>query len=158
SRRAGCGLRSMFMGRLPQEGMRQYAISARARATGVRSHANNAGRRVVDSTLLEQYKALIGDVGHIGTRYATTNRFYLSIVSAFVAVLALTESGKAVEDVNLLLVLIVSIFAMIICYIWTKTVNFYRALFGAKLQVLGEMEKSLAFPAYARELELMKEK
>jgi hypothetical protein len=112
----------------------------------------------VDSTLLEQYKAVIGDVGNIGTRYTTANRFYLSVVSAFVAVLALTESGKALEDVNLLLVLIVSIFAMIICYIWTKTVNFYRALFGAKLQVLGEMEKGLAFPAYARELEIMKEK
>jgi len=112
----------------------------------------------VDSTLIEQYKAVIGDVGNIGTRYTTANRFYLSILSAFVAVLALTESGKALEDVNLLLVLIVSIFAMVVCYIWTKTVNFYRALFGAKLQVLGEMEKGLAFPAYAREYEIMKEK
>jgi hypothetical protein len=91
-------------------------------------------------------------------RYTTANRFYLSVISAFVAVLALTESGKALEDVNLLLVLIVSIFAMVICYIWTKTVSFYRALFGAKLQVLGEMEKGLAFPAYARELEIMQQK
>jgi hypothetical protein len=112
----------------------------------------------VDSTLIEQYKAVIGDVGNIGTRYTTANRFYLSIISAFVALLALTESGKAFEDVNLLLVLIVSIFAMVICYIWTKTVSFYRALFGAKLQVLGEMEKGLAFPVYAREYEIMKER
>jgi hypothetical protein len=112
----------------------------------------------MDSTLLEQYKAVIGDVGNIGTRYTTANRFYLSIVSAFVGVLALTESGKALEDVNLLLVLVVSIFAMVICYIWTKTVHFYRALFGAKLQVLGEMEKGLAFPAYAREYEIMRDK
>ncbi len=110
----------------------------------------------MDSTLLEQYKAVIGDIGNIGTRYTTANRFYLSVVSAFVGVLALTESGKPPEELNLALVLVVSVFAMVICYIWTKTVGFYRALFGAKLQILGEMEKGLSFPAYTREFEIMK--
>jgi hypothetical protein len=110
----------------------------------------------VDTTLLEQYKAVIGDIGNIGIRYTTANRFYLSVMSAFVGVLALSESGKPPEEVNLPLVLVVSVFAMVICYIWTKTVLFYRALFGAKLQILGEMEKGLAFPAYAREFEIMK--
>lgn len=113
---------------------------------------------MIDSTLLEQYKALIGDVGNIGARYATTNGFYLSIVSALVGVVAFTESGKLFEQVDLALILIVSVFAIVICHIWIKTLEFYRGLFGVKLQLLGEMEKELAFPAYSREFQLMKER
>jgi len=111
-----------------------------------------------ESTLLEQYKALIGDVGNIGTRYATANRFYLSIVSAVVGVVVFTESGKLLEQVDLVLIAIVSAFAIVICHIWTKTLQFYEALFGVKLQLLGEMEKELAFPAYSREFQLMRER
>jgi len=110
------------------------------------------------STLLEQYKSLIGDVGNIGTRYATANRFYLSVVSAAVGVVAFIESGKLFEQVDLVLIVTVSVFAIVICHIWTKTLQFYKALFGVKLQLLGEMEKELAFPAYLREFQLMKER
>ncbi len=113
---------------------------------------------MADSTLLEQYKALIGDVGNIGTRYATANGFYLSIVSALLGVLAFTESGKPFAQVDLVLVLMVSAFAIVICTIWAKTLEFYRGLFGVKLQILGEMEKGLAFPAYAKEYQMMQER
>src|SRR5256886_12907184 len=95
---------------------------------------------MADSTLLEQYKALIGDVGNIGTRYATANGFYLSIVSALLGVVAFTESGKPLAQVDLVLVLTVAVFAIVICHVWMKTLAFYRGLFGVKLQLLGEME------------------
>lgn len=111
-----------------------------------------------ESTLTEQYKALIGDVGNIGMRYATANRFYLSIVSAGVGLVAFIESGKDFEQVDLVLVLIVSAFAVVVCHVWAKTLQFYQGLFGVKLQLLGEMEKDLAFPAFAREFQLMKER
>ena len=113
---------------------------------------------MADSTLLEQYKALIGDVGNIGTRYATANGFYLSIVSALLGVVAFTESGKPLTQVDLVLVLTVAAFAIVVCHVWVKTLAFYRGLFGVKLQLLGEMEKELAFPAFSREHELMKER
>src|SRR5256885_11228555 len=113
---------------------------------------------MADSTLLEQYKALIGDVGNIGTRYATANGFYLSIVSALLGVVAFTESGKPLAQVDLVLVLTVAAFAIVVCHVWMKTLAFYRGLFGVKLQLLGEMEKELAFPAFSREHELMKER
>jgi hypothetical protein len=111
-----------------------------------------------DSILIEQYKALVGDVGNIGTRYATANRFYLSIVSALIGVVAFTESGKLFEQVDLVLILVVAAFAIVICRLWIKTLQFYQGLFGVKLQLLGEMETNLAFPAYAREFQLMKDR
>jgi len=52
----------------------------------------------------------------------------------------------------------VSAFAIVIRTIWAKTLEFYRGLFGVKLQILGEMEKGLAFPAYAKEYQLMQER
>src|SRR5436190_19870742 len=75
---------------------------------------------MADSTLLEQYKALIGDVGNIGTRYATANGFYLSIVSALLGVVAFTESGKPLAQVDLVLVLTVAAFAVVVCHVWMK--------------------------------------
>jgi hypothetical protein len=44
--------------------------------------------------VLEQYKSLVDDVGNIGTRYATANGFYLSVVTALLGVLAYTGTGK----------------------------------------------------------------
>src|SRR6266853_429419 len=88
---------------------------------------------MADSTLLEQYKALIG-------------------------VVAFPESGKPLAQVDLVLVLTVAAFAIVVCHVWMKTLAFYRGLFGVKLQLLGEMEKELAFPAFSREHELMKER
>jgi len=113
---------------------------------------------MADSMLLEQYKALIGDVGNIGTRYATANGFYLSIVSALLGVVAFTESGKPLAQVDLVLVVAVATFAIVVCQVWMKTLAFYRGLFGVKLQLLGEIEKGLPFPAFSREYELMKER
>jgi hypothetical protein len=113
---------------------------------------------MADSTLLEQYKALIADAGNLGTRYATANGFYLSIVSALLGVLAFTESGKPLVQVDLILVLSVAIFAIVICTIWMRMLGFYRGLLGVKLQLLGEMEKELAFPAYSRAHQLMEKR
>ncbi len=44
---------------------------------------------------LDQYKAYLDDLGNIGTRYTTANGFYVSIVSALLAILALAQKGEA---------------------------------------------------------------
>src|SRR5258708_9596446 len=104
---------------------------------------------MADSALLEQYKALIGDVGNIGTRYATANGFYLSIVSALLGVVAFTESGKPLAQVDLVLVLTVAAFAVVVWHVWVKTLAFYRGLFALKLQLLGESGAACALPAFS---------
>ena len=43
---------------------------------------------------IEQYKAYIQDLGNIGTRYTTSNAFYLSVITALLGILSLTEAGS----------------------------------------------------------------
>ena len=58
--------------------------------------------------LLEQYKAYLTDLGNVGTRYATANGFYVSIVSALLAILALAKKGEALARIDVLLYIVVS--------------------------------------------------
>lgn len=104
--------------------------------------------------LLEQYKAYLTDLGNIGTRYTTANGFYVSIISALLAILALTKKGEALERVDILLYIAVPIFACLLCLIWREGMIFYSALFKTKFDVLREMERQLPFKTFAREEEL----
>jgi hypothetical protein len=101
--------------------------------------------------VLEQYKSLVGDVGNVGTRYATANGFYLSVVSALLGVLAYTGTGKPFDEINYPMIALVAVFAVAICWIWRKTIEFYGKLFGGKFAVLKELEKELPFAVYQRE-------
>lgn len=100
---------------------------------------------------LEQYKSLVSDVGNIGTRYATANGFYLSVLTALLGVLAYVGTGASIDKTSYPVIALVALFAVVICWIWRKTIAFYGILFRAKFTVLKELEKQLAVPVYARE-------
>ena len=112
--------------------------------------ANGAGG--VDSTqLLEQYKSLVGDVASIGTRYATANGFYLSVLTALLGVLAYVGAGKPIDTTSYPVIMLVAAFAVVICFIWHSTIVYYGKLFGAKFAVLKHIESNLSVQVYARE-------
>jgi len=104
--------------------------------------------------LLEQYKAYLTDVANIGTRYTTANAFYISIISALLAILALVKKGEALERVDILLYITVPIFAILLCFVWHDTIDFYGATFKMKFDVLQEMEQELPFRIFQREEQL----
>jgi len=92
---------------------------------------------------LEQYKSLVDDVGNVGTRYATANGFYLSVLTALIGVLAYVGTGKDATKQTYFVVLLVAVFAVIICWIWRETVRFYGRLFGAKFDLLKKLGAKL---------------
>lgn len=104
--------------------------------------------------LLDQYKAYLADLGNIGTRYTTANGFYVSIVSALLAILALAKKGEALGKADFLLYIAVPIFACLVCLIWWKSMKSYSGLFKRKFNVLREMESGLPFRPFVREEEL----
>jgi hypothetical protein len=107
---------------------------------------------------LDQYKAYLDDLGNIGTRYTTANGFYVSIVSALLAILALAEKGEAFASFDVLLYIVVPIFACLLCLVWWESMKSYSGLFKRKFDVLREMEKQqLPFAPFLREEELRKE-
>ncbi len=104
------------------------------------------------SVLLEQYKSYVADVGNIGTRYATANGFYLSVIAALLAILTFAKDGNGLNNTNNFLLIAIPVFAILLCYIWRRTIQYYGQLFSAKFTVLREMEAGLVFKTYANEL------
>ena len=111
-----------------------------------------------DTTLLEQYKSYVGDLGNIGSRYTTTNGFYLSIVSALIAFIGFTRKEESLETLRGWIYIAVPIFAILLCLVWHLTMKFYSGLFKVKFDVLREMEQRLPFPTYETEDRLLRER
>jgi hypothetical protein len=105
---------------------------------------------------LDQYKAYLSDLGSVGSRYATANGFYLSVVSALLGILALVEANKALASVQYPVILIVSIFEIAICLNWARAILYYRHLFGAKFSVLRAIEIHLPIQCFAQEYAIIK--
>jgi hypothetical protein len=106
----------------------------------------------------DQYKTYLTDLGNIGTRYTTSNGFYLSVVTALLGILTYTATGGALMSSQPCLAVVVPAFAILVCWIWWRTVAFYRNLFAAKFKILREIEEAgHLFPAYTREDKLIKE-
>lgn len=102
-------------------------------------------------TILEQYKALIGDVGNVGTRYATANGFYLAVITGLIGLLAFAGADKSPTALSAFAVALVSLFGWIICWIWRETIRFYGKLFSSKFFVLRLLEASLPVKVYELE-------
>jgi hypothetical protein len=105
--------------------------------------------------VLEQYKSLVADVGAIGTRYATANGFYVTVLTLLTGVMAYTGGSKPLDEVSYPVLFIVAVFAAAICWIWRKTIVFYGHLFAGKFEVLKVLEKELPVQVYALEHKLV---
>ena len=107
---------------------------------------------------LAQYQAYLGDLGNIGTRYATSNGFYLSVVTALLGILAYTTQGGAFLTSQAYLAIAVPAFAIVVSAIWWQTIAYYDNLFAAKFKVLCEIEKEgQFFPMYQHEYKFIKD-
>jgi hypothetical protein len=105
---------------------------------------------------LEQYKAYLGDLGNIGTRYATVSGFYVSVIAALVSILALAESGKILNPLPTSTLVVVCLFAVALCIVWAVTIRFYGVLFGAKFAVLKALETNLAYRCFDEEYKVLR--
>ena len=101
---------------------------------------------------LDQYKAYMQDLGNIGTRYTTSNTFFFTVISALIGIITLFKSSDATH-MQLFLQGAVSIFAILLCFTWRRTMQFYHKQFRIKFTVLRELEVvAHIYPIYAREL------
>jgi hypothetical protein len=103
-------------------------------------------------TKLDQYKSYLLDMGGVGTRYSTANGFYLSVLTALVGILALTEGSKPLGQMRPGVVVGIPLVAISICWIWYRTISFYSKLFAIKLAVLRTLEADLSAQPFEEEL------
>lgn len=107
------------------------------------------------SDLIEIYKIYITDLGNIGSRYVTSNGFYLSIVSAMLGILAFAKGDELFGKANFVVTVAIPLFGCVICWIWLKTLDFFNALFAAKFSMLRSIEERLDIKCYTTEDEFL---
>lgn len=104
---------------------------------------------------LEQYKAYLADLGNVGTRYATLQGFYVSVIAALLTLLALADTNKLFFKIETNELIVVCVFSIVLCIIWSLTIHFYGRLFRAKFTILKALECHLAYPCFDAEYNLL---
>lgn len=98
-----------------------------------------ADHAVTPETLVAQYNAYMADLGNVGSRYSTSQTFYMSVVTGLVAVVTFAKDSQFSGHGNLITAGVL-FFLALICFAWWKTLSFYHDHFAAKLAVLQKME------------------
>ena len=107
---------------------------------------------------LEQYKLYVEMADRISQRREQSNRFYVTLVAAIVALLILAARLGVADGVWPIIFLISGLFGIALSAVWHFNINSYRQLNRAKFGIIGEMEKQLPAAPYADEWKLLRPK
>lgn len=100
---------------------------------------------------IEQYKAYMQDVANIGSRHETARAFYLSVLSALLAFVALAGQDGPLSGISANLFVVISLGAIAICILWFLNTLSFAAVYRAKLVQLHKMEEKLPFRMFTEE-------
>ncbi len=107
--------------------------------------------------LMEQYKLYVEMTDRISVRRGQANTFYISLLSALLALPTLVvDKGLFAGPLSLLLFL-TSFLGLTLCLTWHVNLQSYKQLNRLKFKVINEMEKTLPFPCYSREWAILNE-
>jgi len=106
---------------------------------------------------VEQYKAYMQDLANIGSRHETARAFYLSVLSALLAFVALAGKDGPLGSVGIHLFELISVGAIAICVLWLANTLSFAALYQTKLAQLTKMEEKLPYQNFAAEFVDLKE-
>ena len=105
--------------------------------------------------LLEQYKLYVEMADRISARRAQSNRFYISLLSALLALLSILINRTLWNNIQNAIFLAVAILGLALCFLWYVNINSYRQLNSGKFKVIHEMEQHLPFNCYDREWQIL---
>lgn len=111
--------------------------------------------------LLEQYKLFVEMADRVSARRGQMNAFYISLLTALLALLSFIgnkDLGFSFKNDQFqkASVLAIAALGVVSCIIWYFNILSYKQLNASKFVVIHEMEKSLPFPCYEREWEILK--
>ncbi|MBI5890835.1 MAG: hypothetical protein HZB47_09180 [Nitrosomonadales bacterium] len=115
-----------------------------------------ADESLTENLKIEQYKAYMQDVANIGSRHETARGFYLSVLSALLAFVALAGKDGPLSGIGSNLFIVISLGAIAICILWFLNTLSFSALYGAKLGQLHKMEEVLPFKNFTDEYKVLK--
>jgi len=121
----------------------------------------------------KQYKLMVDSAEHNSDRRATTHRFYTTIHTSLLTLLALVAgsgllgAGIAQQTVPLPVIGVpaqaqapiivgVGVLGLFLCLMWWRHLNAYRRLSTAKFSVINRIEQDLPYRAFQEEWEKLK--
>ena len=108
--------------------------------------------------LMEQYKLYVEMADRVSQRREQSNRFYVTLVAAIVALLILAARLGVADGAWPVLFLLSGLFGMALSVVWYGNIRSYRELNTAKFAIINELEKQLPTAGYADEWELLRPK
>src|ERR1700730_14642081 len=93
------------------------------------------------SVLLEQYKLYVEMADRVSARRADTNKFYISLLTALLALLSIVIERNALPRFQNAIILVVAVLGLVLCYVWIINIRSYRQLNSGKFKVIHEMEQ-----------------
>lgn len=105
---------------------------------------------------LELYKLYVELADRVSQRRVDASKFYITILSALLAVVPFVLDGGTPPDVRRLVFLLLGLLGLLLCVVWVVNIQSYRQLNGLKFRVIHEMEEKLPFAPFAREWELLR--
>ena len=111
------------------------------------------------SHLLECYKFFSGSVDAASKRRQVANAFYLTLNTAFLALIGYTlRSGTNNENLtSILFIPIASLLGLVLSHLWFRTIKSHKQLNIGKFDVILLMEKELPFAPYTAEWKSLEE-
>ena len=107
---------------------------------------------------LEQYKLYVEMADRISQRREQSNRFYVTLVSAVVALLIVVSRIGTPMGAWPIVLLVSGIFGAALSSVWYFNIRSYRTLNSAKFTVINQMESQLPTSGYSDEWELLRPK
>ena len=107
--------------------------------------------------LLEQYKLYVEMADRISDRRERSNRFYISLLSALLALLSIIVGRNILNGLQTVVFMTIGILGLGLCSLWIINIRSYRQLNSGKFKVIHEMEQNLPFNCYDREWEILGE-
>ncbi len=100
---------------------------------------------------LEQYKLYVEMADRITMRRGQANMFYLSLVSALLALLSILVGANIFAGFLSIAFILVATLGIALSALWYVTIGSYRQLNRGKFKIIHEMEEALPFAGYTKE-------
>lgn len=100
--------------------------------------------------LLEQYKLYVQMADNISSRRSQTNAFYITIISALIAIQTLAVENYSFTE-QLVSQITVGLLGILLCIVWYMNIQSYSQLNSGKFKVIHEMEERLPYACYKKE-------
>jgi hypothetical protein len=108
-----------------------------------------------DPRLIEQYKMYVEMADRVSARRADTNKFYISLLTALLAILLLVVEKNIFSSLQSLVFLAIALLGIALCFVWVINIRSYSQLNTGKFAVIQEMEKQLPYACYDREWDIL---